>query len=200
MDLSTLEAEIFSLNCLHFLWYFIIFRNIPIITAPTPQLVNLEYLFDKIYVFVKKNLNGKTGLVFKTFKLKNAFSYFIEEVPSVDPRLYQSYTTYKYLYFCVCTRYIVLCVCVSTSLPNGVPFVSAAVGGMAQIQTKQYYSKFLVQIGSIVGYDLSLFRIKMFMLQKFAYLWCMIISCGFFVVHFTIKLGGFSDSKRKANI
>ena len=57
--------------------------------------------------------------------------------------------------------------CVSTSLPNGVPFVSAAaaVGGMAQIQTKQYYSKFLVQIGSIVGYDLSLFRIKMFMLD-----------------------------------
>ena len=56
--------------------------------------------------------------------------------------------------------------CVSTSLPNGLPFVSAAaVGGMAQIQTKQYYSKFLVQIGSIVGYDLSLFRIKMFMLD-----------------------------------
>ena len=55
--------------------------------------------------------------------------------------------------------------CVSTSLPNGVPFVSAAVGGMAQIQTKQYYSKFLVQIGSIVGHDLSLFRIKIFMLD-----------------------------------
>ena len=56
--------------------------------------------------------------------------------------------------------------CVSTSLPNGVPFMSTAdVGGMAQIQTKQYYSKFLVQIGSIAGLDLSLFRIKIFMLD-----------------------------------
>ena len=66
------------------------------------------------FTFSSRSVNGKTGL-FKTFKLKNAFSYFIEEVPSVDPTLQLTN------------------ICVCPPLPNGVPFVSRPLqlGGMA---------------------------------------------------------------------